>query len=148
MSTIVHLSKNLCNQLCLKQLRCIFFSYLLFAISDHADCASHPKVQKYIVYCTVEIKYPKNVSLQKFKDLPIDEWNQPIDGINGVEMIKSRSRNIVIVKTWRDFERYTHDGHEPCDNANLQLSRLLIKERCFVFFSIVQLIQYQAMFGI
>jgi len=84
------------------------------------------------VCCTAEADWPKGATLEQLKDMPVSELNEP--GIDGVMLIKESDTNQLSVQTWREFSRFTEQGYEPADNANLGLSSWLIKSRGFIPF--------------
>ena len=116
------------------QILCIICFCLLLFLTNYAASAAQPRSHTYPVRRTVEMKYPKNISLEKLKDLPLNTLNGPLFENNGIYMSKGDSTNVVKVLTWREYDRYSDTGYQPMGSMNFQLSRWLIKERGFIFF--------------
>lgn len=95
-----------------------------------------PPPDTFPVRCTAEVDWPKGVTLEQLKDLPVEELNHPEINIDGVWMTKDDVTNSVsvTVRTWREFDRYSDEGYDPGDNANLGLSRWFVRKRGFISF--------------
>lgn len=95
-----------------------------------------PNPVTYPVRCTAEVNWPKGMSLEQLKDLPVEELHHPEIGIDGVVLMKGDETNSVRVRTWREFDYYycAQEGYMPCDMTDLRMLQLFIQRRGFVPF--------------
>ena len=93
-----------------------------------------PKPDTFPVRCTAEVNWPTGMSLERLKDLPVEELHHPEIGIDGVVLMKDDETNSVRVRTWREFDHYSQEGYIPCDMTDLRMSQWFIQGRGFVPF--------------
>ena len=77
---------------------------------------------------TAAVDWPTNLTLEQLKDEPVKQ----LDG--GIGMTKEGVSNVIIVTTWREFDRLNNEGYVPADGASLGMAGWFNSERGIIPF--------------
>jgi hypothetical protein len=78
--------------------------------------------EKFPVCRTAAVAWPTHLTLEQLKDEPVKQ----LDG--GIDMAKE-GNNLMMVTTWREFDRLSSEGFYPADGASLGMAGWFYSER-------------------